>query len=560
MKINPIKKYKHFQRYREISQVFIRNGLGFLLDYFNLKRFVPIKWRIKEDKTDIKRATLPRRLRKVLEELGPTYVKLGQLLSTRPDILPPEYIREFRKLQDEVEPVSFEKIKPLLEEELGEELNEIFISIEEEAQAGASIAQTHRAVLENGQPVILKIQRPNIENKIRTDLEMIENLAEMITEREAVPDFINVQGLVEEFKESLFKELDFMRELYNIKRFKANFSDHEKITCPEVYEEHSTRRVLVMEEVKGIKLSRFDPDTQTAEEIDGPGLAKVGAESLLKQVMIDGFFHADPHPGNIIVVDGEKLAYIDFGLMGQISNEDRDNFALLFAALLRRNVEVITDIILEIGEVPDQINIRKLKIDLEEFIYNYYNRKLEDINFSVLFEELQRIVFKHHIKLPQEFFLLFRALSVSEGVGSTLDPNFNIVSVGNEFLRDLLKDRFSPDNIFKRMGLSLWRLRRDIKGMPGDLASLLKKLSNDELSIGFKHENLEDLIEKIDIASDRISVSMIVSALIIGASLILQSDMEPLFWGVPVLGFLGFSIAGVLGIWLIISIFSSGKF
>ena len=560
MKLNPIRKYKHFQRYREISQVFIKNGLGFLLDYFNLKRFAPLKRRIKEDKSDIKRASLPSRLRKVLEELGPTYVKLGQLLSTRPDILPPKYIKEFRKLQDEVAPVSFEKIKPLLQEELGKDLEEIFDSIEETAQAGASIAQTHRAVLKNGQPVILKIQRPDIENKIRTDLEMIENLAEMIAERETVPDFINVKGLVEEFKESLFKELDFMRELYNIKRFKANFSEHEKITCPKVFEEYSTRRVLVMEEVKGIKLSQFSHDSKEADDIDGSQLARVGAESLLKQVMIDGFFHADPHPGNIIIVNGEKLAYIDFGLMGQISNEDRDNFALLFAALLRRNVEVIADIIVEIGEVPEDINFRKLKIDIEEFIYNYYNRKLEDINFSVLFEELQGIVFKHHIKLPQEFFLLFRALSVSEGVGSTLDPNFNVVSVGNEFLRDLMKDRFNPNNILRKLGLGLWRLRRDIKGVPGDFASLLKKLSRDELSIGFKHENLENLNEKIDFASNRLSISMIISSLIIGSSLVLQAEIEPLFWGIPVLGFLGFSAAGILGLWLVISIFRSGRF
>ncbi len=560
MKFNPLKKYHHFQRYREISQVFIKNGLGFLLDYFDLKRFAPIKRRIKDDKKDVERASLPKRLRKVLEELGPTYVKLGQLLSTRPDILPPRYIKEFRKLQDEVAPASFDKIKPILQKELGENLDEIFASIEEEAQAGASIAQTHRAVLKSGQSVILKIQRPDIENKIRTDLEMIENIAEMIAERETVPDFINVEGLVEEFKESLFKELDFLRELYNIKRFRANFSQNEKIICPEVFEEHSTKRVLVMEEIKGIKLSQYEPDSEIAKDIDGARLARVGAESLLKQVMIDGFFHADPHPGNIIVVDKEKLAYIDFGLIGQISNEDRDRFAILFAALLRRNVEVITDIIMDIGEVPQQINMRKLKIDIEEFIHNYYNRKLEDINFSVLFEELQHVVFKHHIKLPQEFFLLFRALSVSEGVGSALDPNFNIVSVGNDFLRDLLKDRLSPDNILKRLGLGIWKFRRDVKGVPENFGLVLEKLSRDELSIGFEHENLEGLQEKIDFASNRLSISLIISSLIVGSSLILQAGIEPLLWGIPVLGFLGFSAAGILGLWLVFSIFSSGRF
>ncbi len=558
MKFNVMKKYEHFQRYREISQIFIKNGLGFLLEYFELTRFVPLKKRISDESEEISRASLPSRLRKVLEELGPTYVKLGQLLSTRPDILPPDYIQEFRKLQDDVAPVPYSKIEPILEEELEGDVDDVFNYVEEKAQAGASIAQTHRAELKDGKSVILKIQRPGIEKKIRTDLEMIENLAEMIAEREVLPEFINVKGLVDEFKESLYKELDFMRELYNIKRFKANFADDERIICPDVYEEYSSRRILVMEEIEGIKLSQFEESDR--KDIEGEKLARVGAESLLKQVMIDGFFHADPHQGNLLVVDGDKLAYIDFGLIGQISSDDRDRFALLFAALLRRNVEIITDIITEIGEVPREINRRKLKIDIEEFIYNYYNRKLEDINLKVLFEELQHIVFKHHIKLPQEFFLLFRALGVSEGVGSTLDPDFNIVSVGNDFLRELMKDRFSPDSLFKRFSLGLWRLRRDIKGLPGDLADVIEKMGRDDLSIIFQHENLDELEEKIDFASNRLSISLIISSLIIGSSLIIQTGVEPHFRGIPLFGFLGFSIAGVLGVWLVISIFRSGRF
>ena len=554
MKFNPLKKYKHFQRYREISQVFIKNGLGFLLDYFDLKRFAPLKGRLQEDQREFRGDSLPTRLRSVLQELGPTYVKLGQLLSTRPDILPPEYIQELRKLQDEVPPVSFSEIKTVLDEEMSAETEEVFASIEEEAMAGASIAQTHRATLNSGEDVILKIQRPGIESKMRTDLEMIENLAEMISEREVLPDFVNVKGLVEEFRESLFKELDFMRELYNIKRFKANFSAYDRVTCPDVYEEYSSRRVLVMEEIKGIKLSQYD-HTDESLEVEGSKLARVGAESLLKQVMIDGFFHADPHPGNIIVVDGEKLAYIDFGLMGQISSDDRDSFALLFAALLRRNVEIIANIVMEIGEVPPEISRRKFKIDIEEFIYNYYNRRLEDINFRVLFEELQRIVFKHHIKLPQEFFLLFRALSVSEGVGSALDPDFNIVSVGNEFIRDLIKDRFSPDSLSKRAALGLWRFRRNLKGIPADISQILSKLSRDELKISFAHENLESLEDKLDISSGRLSLSLIISSLIVGSAILIQAQVEPTLFGLPILGLAGLSGAAILTIFLIISFF-----
>ncbi|SDL40076.1 ABC1 kinase family protein [Halarsenatibacter silvermanii] len=558
MDFNVKKKYEHFQRYREISRIFIKNGLGFLLDYFDLWSFAPIKKRLGEERDDIDKSSLPKRLRVVLEELGPTYVKLGQLLSTRPDILPPEYIQEFRRLQDDVPPVDYEEIKPLLEEELGDRCDEIFSRVEREAQAGASIAQIHRAVLHSGESVVMKIQRPGIREKIRTDLEIIENLAEMAAERKVLPDFIDVEGIVEEFKESLFKELDFMRELYNIKRFRDNFSHEDQVTSPEVYEEYSSRRVLVMEEIEGRKLSEFEPDDR--KSVNASELARVGAESLLKQVMIDGFFHADPHPGNLIVVNDDTLAYIDFGLMGQISSSDRDRFALLFAALLRRNVEVITDIILEIGEVPENLKKRKLKIDIEDFIYSYYNRRLEDINFKVLFQELQHIVFRHHIKLPQEFFLLFRALSVSEGVGSTLDPEFNIVTFGEKFIKKILKDRLSPDNLLKKFGIGVWRFYRNLKGMPADLSTVLEKLKMGELSIIFKHENLEELEKKLDLASNRLSISMIISSLIIGSSLIIQAGIPPFIYNIPIFGLAGFSAAGILGLWLVISIFRSGRF
>ena len=556
MALNIRKKYKHLQRYRQISQVFVKNGLGFILDRFDLKRFVPLKKRFEiNEKPD--NISVPVRLRQVFQELGPTYVKLGQILSTRPDIFPPDYIIEFKKLQDKVPPVEFYQINNLLEEELGQDYNEkVFSDFETEATAGASIAQTHRATLQNGEPVMVKVQRPFIEEKIQVDLEIITDLAELAVDRNILPEFIDPVGLVEEFKESLKKELNFKQELANIKRFQANFADINSIISPKVYEKYSTKRVLIMEEIKGKKLSEIE----SFNDIENKKLSRLGAHSFLKQVMIHGFFHADPHPGNIFIIDGDKIAYIDFGMMGQISSEDRDLFSLLFAALLRRNVEVITDTILEIGDMPNDLNKRKFKLDIEEFIYNYYNRKLEDINFKVLFEDLQKIVFKHHIRLPQEFFLLFRALSLNEGVGSTLDPEFNIVEIGNEFIQDLIYDRLKPDNVLKKISLKLWRLFNDIKNYPSDISEIFDLIKEDRLSINFKHMNLEKLIKEIDFASNRLSISMIISALIVGSSMIIQSEVEPLIRGVPVLGFIGYTLAGIMGVWLVISILRSGRF
>ncbi len=557
MLFNLRKKYKHFQRYREISQVFLRNGLGFLLDRFDLRRFVPLEDRFSRDEELEEPASLPPRLRRVMEDLGPTYVKLGQLLSTRPDILPPEYIKEFRRLQDEVPAVDFSQITPVLEEELGEDcLEKVFQEFSEEPTAAASIAQAHKARLKTGEPVIVKIQRPEIWKRIRVDLEIISDLAEIALNRGILPDFIDPVGLVEEFRETLFKELNFNQELTNIRRFNANHIRYEDIIVPQVYEDYSSNRVLVMEEIQGQRLSKIEDFTK----IENKKLSRLGAEVFLKQVMIDGFFHADPHPGNIFIIEGSRLAYVDFGMMGQISKVDRDYFALLFAALLRRNVEVIKDIIVEIGDLPENLNERKLLIDIEEFIHSYYNRRLEDINFRVLFQDLQRIVFKHHIRLPQEFFLLFRALGLSEGVGSSLDPEFNIVEIGNDFLGDLLRDRLRPDNLLKRLGLNLWQFRNNIKDYPENFALILEKLAHNELTLGFKHQNLENLINEIDFASNRLSISLIISSLIVGSSMIIQTGVQPLFRGIPLFGFLGFFMAGVLGIWLVISILRSGRF
>lgn len=556
MALNIRKKYKHLQRYRQISQVFVKNGLGFLLDRFDLKKFVPLKERFEISDTP-ENISVPVRLRKVFQELGPTYVKLGQILSTRPDIFPPDYIIEFKKLQDKVPPVEFNQIDNLLKEELGQDYKKkVFKEFEKEATAGASIAQTHRATLRNGEPVMVKVQRPFIQEKIKVDLGIITDLAELAVDRNILPEFIDPVGLVEEFKDSLKKELNFKQELANIKRFQANFADEDSIISPKVYEKYSTRRVLIMEEIKGKKLSEIE----NFDDIENKKLSRLGAHSFLKQVMIHGFFHADPHPGNIFIIGGDKIAYIDFGMMGQISSEDRDLFSLLFAALLRRNVEVITDTILEIGNMPYDLNKRKFKLDIEEFIYNYYNRKLEDINFKVLFEDLQKIVFKHHIRLPQEFFLLFRALSLNEGVGSTLDPEFNIVEIGNEFIQDLVFDRLKPDNLLKKVSLKLWRFVNNIKGYPSDISEIFDMIKEDRISINFKHMNLEKLIKEIDFASNRLSISMIISALIVGSSMIIQSEVEPLVSGVPVLGFVGYTLAGIMGIWLVISILRSGRF
>ena len=557
MNFNFPKQYRHLQRYQQIAQILLKNGLGFIIDRLDLKRFLPFKKRFKIDDKDINKPTLARRIREVLQELGPTYIKLGQLMSTRPDIFSPVFIQEFRKLQDEVTSIEFEKMEEVLKEELGDNYKKLFQKINTSPFATASIAQTHLAQLKDGSEVILKIQCPGIKDKIRVDLEVMQNLAQLAEDRDLFADFVKPTELIEEFRDNLFKEIDFKREIANMKKFASNFSDNPYILVPEVYDDLSTKRIIVMKEIKGIKLKNLSPET---DDINTSQLAELGAKAFMKQVLIDGFFHADPHPGNLFIVEKEKIAYIDFGLMGQITPEIQTQFGILFFALIRKNVNIIVDIIIEIGIVPLDINIRQLKRDIQDVINKYYGLELGEIDLISLIDDFQRIIYKYHIKMPQDFLLLIRALAVSEGIGFKIDPSFNIIKTGNDFLSDLIYSHLKPKNIFYFALNKIWKLRSATKNFPDNFKNITKKIARDDFTINFKHLNLEGLIKELDIVSNRISISLIISALIIGSSMILQTDMEPQIFNIPLFGFMGYSIAGILGVVLVIAILRSGKF
>lgn len=557
MRFNLANRYKHFKRYREIAQVLFKHGFGFLLEILDLKKYLPFKKRLKKHDKDFNKENLAKRTRLVLEELGPTFIKFGQILSTRADIIAPEFITEFSKLQDEVEGISFEKIKKVLNEELNENYKNTFKHVNKEYQAAASIAQIHKAKLINGQNVILKIQRPGIKQKIKVDLEILKNLANILKNRNVIPSYIDPVEIISQFEEEIKKEIDFTREVSNIKKFQNNFADNSHIIIPETYDKLSTKKLIVMEEVKGVKLSEIDPDHK---DIDNEYIAELGAWALFKQILIDGFFHGDPHPGNIFVVDNDKIAYLDFGLAGHITQKDKDTFTTVFLAVLGQKTEIIVDKIMDIGIIAKDIDRRKLILEVEDLLNRYYSKELNEIDLSSINKDLQRLIYKYHIRLPSEFFLLMRAMAVSEGVGTSLDPNFNIFNMKDRFIKDLVEDRLKPKNLASRVFNNLWKLKKTGERVPKELEELLTKMIDDDLSIKFEHTNLEPLIKKIDIVSNRLSVSLIVSALLIGSSMILQTNIAPHIFGIPLLGFLGYTSAGVLGLWLVITIFRSGKF
>lgn len=555
MDFNLPKHYRHFQRYSEIAQIFVKNGLGFIISQLDLNRYLPFSKRLSSTEEPPSGKRLAVRVRQVLQELGPAYIKLGQLLSTSADLFPPIFIYEMRKLQDKVPAENFELVEEFVKKELGSKYGTEIISIESEAVAAASIAETHRVVLKNNQTAIMKVKRPGIDKKIGIDLEIMESLAHLAEERKLFSSLIRPVEIIREFKRTIKDELNFKGEMANIIRFRSDFADNPYITAPYVYANLSTVNLLVMEEIKGTKLNEVGADHPHNKFI-----AELGAKTLMRQVLINGFFHADPHPGNIFITGEKNITYVDFGMVGRITAEDRDLMALLFYALLNKKLNMLMDIILILGDKPDQFNRRRFRLDIEKLLDRYYGSDLSELEIKAIFEDLQYFIYEHQIRMPQDFFLLFRAIAVSEGVGRDLDPDFNVIEVGQKFISEIIKDRVQAEKILDRLGSEIWKLGRKKYEINTKLKAILDKIVKDELAINFKHTNLDNLIYRLDVVSNRLAISLIISSLIIGSTLLIQTNMEPRVFNIPLLGLIGYTIAGVLGLLLVISILRSGKY
>lgn len=346
------RRYRHIQRYRKIAEVLIKNGFGYLLDSLDLYQFLPLTRRLKLDNEESEELSRAERLRLVLEELGPTFIKLGQLLSTRQDLIPQEYIKELTKLQDDVPPFSFELVLQQVEEELNQPVDDLFANIEKEPLAAASIGQVHKAVLKNGQQVVIKVQRPEIRDIIETDLDIIFNLAEILDKRVIGDDFLDPVEIASEFNRIIKKELDYQIEGRNTEKFNRNFADEEEIKVPKIYWELSTKKLLVSEYIEGTKLSRIKSEDI---DCDYKKIAQIGANSFMKQVLVDGFFHGDPHPGNVLITPEEKVAFIDFGIVGRIDKDTMEEIADLFLAVINRNIDKMVDKLLKLGMLTQKL-------------------------------------------------------------------------------------------------------------------------------------------------------------------------------------------------------------
>ena len=555
------KRIRHLKRYRDVAKVLARHGFGFFVEEIGLLHMLSLPKRLFTDREEIDPMSVGERIRQVIEELGPTYVKIGQIASTRADIIPEDILHELEKLQDNVPSFSFEEVTRIIEEELGSPLGEIFSLFEERVLAAASIGQVHRAQLLTGEIVAVKVQRPKIKAMIETDLEILLDLATLAEHRMEQMERLQLREVVEEFAKSLRNELDYSIEARNAEKIAKQFRNDPKVHIPSIYWDYSTRTVLTMEFVEGQKLNQF-------EEIERKGynkkaIAEQLVQALFHQMLIEGFFHADPHPGNIFLLRAGVISFIDFGMVGRLSADMKNNFASLVIAMMRQNTESMIKAVLRIGIVPDGVNLPLLTSDVDELREKYMDVPMSRISLGEAISDLFVVAFKHHIRIPSDFTMVAKALLILEGIVEKLDPQLSIMDMAEPFGRRLLKERYHPSTIAGRVWHNISDYGDLLVDLPKQMKELMQDLLRGRIHLEVSVPELDIFLRKLDRITNQLSFSIVLlSFSIVMAGIIIASALshEPLvLWHIPVIE-MGFSVATFMLLWLLISIFKSGKF
>ncbi len=547
-------------RYEKVIGVLIKYGFADVATFPPLNRFVK-KWPKllpKHKGHPVTEFTKFERMRMVCEELGTTFIKFAQIASNRPDVLPEELIEQLSTFQDHAVPVPEDQIRQVLVQELGKDPEAIFEFFDYHPIASASMAQVHRARLIGGREVVLKVQRPGIEETIELDISILKNLARLIHRHFPVTHSYQPEELVKMFERSIRKEMDFSIEASNLKHFESNFRGNQNIYVPSLYQEYCTRRVLCLEYIQGLKITNLSELAKIG--MSGPELAMKGISLYFEQVFDHGFFHADPHPGNIFVLPDKKICFIDFGMMGTVVESDKLLLGDLLLAIHEQDVPGLKHALLRFSWDETRINEKDLEYDIIEFFQNYSNIGIEDIDSKEVIAALNSLFFDYKIKVPSNLLLLLKALVIIEGVGLMLDPRYDIIGNIAPFVRRLLEKKYSAAKISKNFFKSLSDLSRLTSTLPRDASEIIKKIKKGKLHIEFEHRGLEGLNEALGILSKRVAFSIVLGSLILGSSLLVVANVPPYFRNVPALGFFGFIISGFLGLRLLISIMRHGKF
>ncbi|MBU0944045.1 MAG: AarF/ABC1/UbiB kinase family protein [Proteobacteria bacterium] len=551
--------YRHLNRYQRIIRILFKYGFDDLVIGLRIDQYLEtgLKMINRKPREEIEKHSRPERFRMALEELGPTFIKLGQVLSTRPDLISPKYIFEFAKLQDNVPPFSFAEVEEIFFAETGKKPNELFQEFTEKPMAAASIGQVHRGRLHDGKAVVIKVQRPNIENIIAVDLEILAHLASLMEQYLEEVQGHRPSAVVEEFARSLSLEIDYMVEVANIQRFARQFKDNKTIYVPLVYAELSTERILTMEYIDGVKTSNVD--VLRSRGFDLQLIAERGADLVMEQIFVHGFFHGDPHPGNIFILADNVTCFLDFGMMGRLSRKDREDFTDLMLSIVMKNDRKITDGVLSITTQFGKIDHDALSRDLGDFLDRYMYLPLKNLQAGKILQELLELVQRHHLSIKPNLYLMIKALSTIEGVGLALHPDLELFNLAEPYIKKVKTERMQLSRLAEEMSETGGHYLRFIQEVPDEFRAILKQLRDGRMKLEFEHLGVGKLATTLDRVSNRISFAIVLAAQIIGSSLIILSDIPPKWNGIPIIGLAGFLLAGVMGFWLLVSIIRHGR-
>ena len=547
-------------RLQEIAGVLIRYGFGDMVRRIGMSAALERTGRMLhwDDPEAMAHMAPPERVRCALQDLGPTFVKLGQVMATRVDLLTPEWTTELGKLQNAVPALPFAQVRPQLAEDLGADPEAVFERLEEAPLAAASLAQTHRAWLADGSAVVLKVRRPGIRDTVEADLRLMARLAEIVEER--APDLrrYHPAEVVQQFSASLRRELDFAAEGRNAERIAANFAGHDEVVVPRVYWEWTSERLNVQECLQGI--AGTDLAAVDAAGLDRAQLAATGAGIVLKMVLEDGFFHADPHPGNIFYLPDGRIGVIDFGMVGRVSEQRRFQIVQLLHGLVERESAPVADVLMEWGEGAGEVDEARLQADVGAFVDQYRGVPLKDLRMGVMLTDVTTILRDNGLSLPPDLALMIKAFLTLEGMGRQLDPDFDMAGAARPFLERVVLQRYSPRTLLKRSRRTALDAMELVGDLPRELRRLLRTARRGRLHMQVEVTSLKAFGEQVDRAANRLTMGVITAALVVGSSIVMNSAGGGVSsrW-LLALGVLGFVGAGLIGLWILLSIWRSGR-
>jgi ubiquinone biosynthesis protein len=536
-------RFRSFIRYNQILRVFVKYGFEQIVSYMvTSKRYSFIRRIIpKTTRKNAQKYSKWEKMRLVCEELGPTFVKFGQILSNRPDLLPEELILQLEKLQDNVPPMPSNIAKEVVEEELKKSVDELFAYFEPDAFASASMAQVHRATLHTGEKVAIKVQRPGIKQTILEDIRVMYSLADIFEKRIPSLKSFDPHGLVRSFEESILKELDFIHESVNIQRFTNNIAADisDKTThSPKVYRTFTTSRILVLEFISGIKIS--DVGQMAAKGYDRKLIARRLALTYIKQVFDYGFFHADPHPGNILVIPGQHICFLDFGMMGVILDRDIEMFGNLFLAVKAKDVKRVIRVLQNMSENSAIKDMRALEYAINDFVQSYGVNSIHENEMSSVLMELKDVIVEHGLKVPPHFFLLARSMVTIEGVIHHLDPDLDLLELARPYLVKSISRKLDPIKMIKKVLTGLYDFGAYMEDFPQDFKNAIKKINTGKINVDLTHHGVDPMVHTINRVTRQLVTALVICSLIIGSTLLMINGVKPL-WGQT-------SMYGVIGV------------